>query len=288
MKKRTYGFSSAAYLAGIAVFILSGCVEEYAFIADTPVSEIGDKLPPPNSDICDIDPNAEACKRDPVVQTPGTVTILFTVSQIPQGSASLIMANAIKYASPKKNPKILFMKDSHTNGEDEGDSPYIKNVLLAGYDVEYKELVSPGLSLSELAGYDLAILSNPGHPFSDEQTLNSLKAFKGGVILVGDDMAAGRGFSPESLTGLKLKNNGTSMSCDGKSYKYDNLAGYFYQISMNTEFLPGIPVQYQKYEYGNDIDWTSPHSGVQVLAWASAAPGTCDIGLIPAVVRKPK
>jgi len=286
--KKTYRVSSASYISGFAALILAGCVENYAFVADNPVMDDGDRLPPPNSDICEIDPNAEACKRDPVVQTPGTVTILFTVSQIPQGSASLIMANAIKYASPVKDPKILFMKDSATNGEDEGDSPYIKNVLLAGYKVDYRELRSPGLDLADLNGYDLAILSNPGHPLSDVKTFNTLKAFKGGVILVGDDLAAGAGFNTEALTGLKIRSNGTSMSCNGRSYAYDNLQGNFYQIAMNMEFLPGIPAEFQHYEYGNDIDWTTANAGVQVLAWASAAAGTCDIGMIPAVVRHPK
>ncbi|MBC7397299.1 MAG: hypothetical protein H7333_07635, partial [Bdellovibrionales bacterium] len=66
----------------------------------------------PNSDICFVNPTAPACIKTPVVTTPGVVTILFTMSQIPQGSATLILVNAIKYASPSHSPKILFLKDS--------------------------------------------------------------------------------------------------------------------------------------------------------------------------------
>lgn len=260
----------------------SGCVEEYAF------ESLPQSLPPPNSDICVLNPEADACKRDPVVSTPGVVSVLFTVSQIPQGAASLILANAIKYASPVANPKILFLKDTATNGEDEGDSDYIKNILLLGYNVDYQVIASGGLRASETQGYDLVVVSNPGHPLTDVRTLNTLNAFAGGVILVGDDLARGSNFSMDAFTGMTYRNNGASMSCNGRSYSYDNLNGYNYQVVMNTEFLPGIPDAMKNYEYGNDIDWATPAPGTQVLAWASAAPGTCDIGQIPAVVRRPK
>lgn len=260
----------------------SGCVEEYSF------ESLSQSLPPPNSDLCAMNPEAAACKRDPVVSTPGVVSVLFTVSQIPQGAASLILANAIKYASPVANPKILFLKDTATNGEDEGDSDYIKNTLLLGYSVDYQVIASGGLNPSETQGYDLVIVSNPGHPLTDVRTLNTLNVFSGGVILVGDDLAHGSNFSMDAFTGMAYRNNGTSMSCNGKSYGYDNGNGYNYQISMNSEFLPGIPDAMKNYEYGNDIDWATPASGTQVLAWASAAPGTCDIGQVPAVVRRPK
>src|SRR5262245_11495525 len=104
------------FLASSVFFILgvigSGCVGQYGF-AELPDSleepeSPSAALPPPNSEICAAHPEAPACSRDPQVKTPGVVTILFTMSQIPQGSATLILANAIKYASPVANPKILF------------------------------------------------------------------------------------------------------------------------------------------------------------------------------------
>lgn len=275
-------FFSAATIALAA----SSCVDQYAFEA-AKLSQ-GDALPPPNSSFCVEHPDAEACNRDPVVSTPGVVTVLFTVSQIPQGAASLILANAIKYASPQANPKILFLKDSATYGEDEGDSDYIKNTLLGGYAVDYKVIPAGGLAFAETDGKDLVIVSNPGHPLADRKTLDTLTAFQGGVILIGDDLSYGAGFSMDGFTGLKFKDNGTAVSCNGKTYAYDNLKGYNYQIEMNTEFLPGIPAEYKNYLYGNDIDVTTPSAGTQVLAWAKADPSTCDIGKFPAVVRRPR
>jgi hypothetical protein len=239
----------------------------------------------PNSSLCVTNPTAAACDETPVVSTPGVVTILFTLEQIPLDSASLIVANAIKYASPVVNPKILFVKDSNTGGEDEGDVDFIKNTLLAGYNLDYNVILPGGLTAAEVAGYDLVIVSNPGYPLSDLGSLTTLENFGGGVILMGDDMGHGAGFDISALTGLNFENNGTSMSCNGHTYGYDNLQGYFYPVTMDASFLPGVPASYLSFQYGNDLDWTTAMAGVQVLASATAAPGTCDIGTIPAVVR---
>ncbi|MBC7386011.1 MAG: hypothetical protein H7301_07610 [Cryobacterium sp.] len=245
-------------------------------------------LPPSTSTLCEDHPEAPACSRAPVVTSAGVVTILFTVSQIPDEAANLIMTNAVKYASPVANPKILFLKDSNTHGEDEGDSDYIKNALLAGYQVEYRVIMPGGLRREEVTGKDLVIVSNPGHPLSDEQTLSTLKSFSGGVILVGDDMSNGAGFSLESFTGLRFRDNGSSLSCNGQSFSYDNQGGYQYRVTMNSEFLPGIPEADKHYTYGNDLDLTEALPGVQVLASAIGAAGTCDIAPVPAVVRRTK
>ncbi len=275
-------------------FALSSCQQEFAFqphqaIAQTETIQFTTAdLPPLNSDICQTNPEADACNRDPEVTTPGVVTVLFTMSQIPQGAASLIIGNAIKYASPVKNPRVLFLKDSATHGEDEGDADYIKNVLLAGYNVEYREIPAGGLPLDYTFSKDLVIVSNPGHPLSDPQTLTTLEAFKGGVILLGDDLAQGASFSVEDFTGITFRDNGAAISCGGNTFAYDNLLGYSYQIEMNTEFLPGLSDQYKNYTYGNDIDIGEARSGTQVLAWAKADASTCDIGSIPSIVRREK
>lgn len=254
----------------------------------------GTPLPPPNAPICQEDPAAPVCDRTPVVSTPGVVTVMFTLSQIPQAAGTLILANAIRYASPERQPRILFLKDSRTNGEDEGDPAHIQQQLLRGYDLEYRALIDGGLSPEALRdregrpAFDLVIVSNPGHPLSDRATLDTLVAFRGGVILVGDDLAQGRGFSTEALTGLRYRANGDSIACDGRSYRFDNLAGYRYRVAFDPELLPGMPPDVQSFEYGNDLDHTTAREGVQVLAWARAAEGTCDIGRIPAVVRRPR
>ena len=273
----------------IAVSGLAGC-NETAFTVAPNLGQSADApaLPPPNSDLCVINPQAEACNRAPVVSTPGIVTILFTLSQIPQEAATLIIANAIKYASPAANPKILFLKDSATHGEDEGDVDYIKTTLLAGYKVDYAVIATGGLTPAEIGDHDLVIVSNPGHPLSDAQTLSTLDGFAGGVILIGDDLAQGAGFSMSGFIGAVFKSNGTSVTCGGRTYEYDNLKGYSYQVTMNETFLPGIPDADKHYTYGNDIDEVVVDPGVQVLATSHAAPGTCVIDPRPTVFRRPR
>ena len=197
----------------------------------------------------------------------------------------MILVNAIKYASTSHSPKIIFLKDSATYGEDEGDPKYIKDTLLLGYDVTYGVIPAGGLDPSALVGKDLIMVSNPGYPLADRKTFDTLSSYSGGVILLGDDMAAGSSFNVETLTGLKFKNSGTSITCNGLTYGYDNLSGYSDQIAINPDFLQGIPAEYQHYQYGNDLDQTEANPGTDVLAWASAAAGTCDIGKVPAVVR---
>jgi hypothetical protein len=241
-----------------------------------------------NSSICTANPTAAACSTAPQVTSAGVVTILFTLSQIPEESATLILANAIKYATPITSPKILFVKDYATNGEDEGDPDYIQNTLLAGYNSTYQLIPADGLTPAMVAGYDLVVVSNPGYPLTSVASLTTLNAFAGGVILIGDDLSQGDGFSIESLTGLQFVNNGTGMSCNGQYYNYDNNAGYAYPVTMNSTFLPGIPAQYLNYTYGNDLDWTTADAGVEVLATATAAAGTCNIGVVPAIVRHPR
>ncbi len=288
--------SSRALSAVVCLFAFTACEQNFEIKkifseVSATASPVGPDPTPastPNSEICFANPTAAACIKTPVVTTPGVVTILFTMQQIPQGSASLILANAIKYASPSASPKILFLKDSATNGEDEGDAAYIKDVLLLGYDVQYGEIPAGGLAPSTVIGKDLVIVSNPGYPLSDRKTLDTLTAFSGGVILVGDDMAHGSGFNVESFTGLKYSENGSSLSCNGRTYSYDNSNGHQYQVALNSEFLPGVATQYQNYEYGNDLDLTEANDGTEVLAWASAAAGTCNIGKVPAVVRRPR
>jgi len=295
------GVTSLALLAGS---VLAGCESAYELKVTQKAAELlssqgqtagtpgttSSPLPPPNSEICVEHPDAEACKKIPAVTTPGVVTVLFTMSQIPQGAGSLILANAIKFASPVANPKILFFKDSNTGGEDEGDPTFIKNTLLQGYDLEYGVVPSTGLSPSSVAGKDLIIISNPGHPLSNKLTMDTLMDFKGGVILVGDDMGYGIDFSTEALTGLKFKGNGNSMTCGGKTYAYDNYGTYKYQIDMNEEFLPGLPAELKHYEYANDLDWTEQKAGMQVLAWASSDPRACSVEFakVPAIVRYEK
>ena len=242
---------------------------------------------------------AEACDLTPKVTKPGVVTMLLAFGDlvndkvvISEGSARVLAQNSVKYASPVEQPKILVVKDHNNNGESGYDTEYIAKVLLANYSkVDVLNETSSGLSADDLEGYDLIWFNNPGHPMGSYQSMKALIAFKGGVILSGDDLAQGSGFSLEPLTGLKYENNGTSMECDGKSFNYDNnSSSNRYQIEISSDFLPGLAQDLRFFEYGNDIDQskaTGTSSKFEVLASAKGAAGTCG-GTRPVIVRYEK
>lgn len=276
-------------------------VEEPVVIAPPklPVEEPTVVVDPPRikDEICNKE--AEACDLTPQVTKAGVVTMLLAFGDllnekvvISEGSARLLAQNSVKFASPVAQPRILVVKDGNHNGESIYDTEYIAKVLLANYNkVDMINEPGRGLSASDLEGYDLIWFNNPGHQMGQQRTMKALMAFKGGVILSGDDLTQGRNFSLEPLTGLRFEDNGTSMSCGDKHFRFDNNdSSNRYQITISEDFLPGIPKELQSFEYGNDIDKSYiavPSAKYEVLATAKGAPGTCE-GTRPVIVRYAK
>lgn len=258
-------------------------------------------LPPTKDEICLADP--KACDLKPIVTKSGVVTMLMAFGDlvndkvvIAEGSARLLAQNAVKYASPIVQPKILVVKDYNNNGESKYDTEYIAKVLLSNYaSVEVLNETVNGLSANDLVGYDLIWFNNPGHPMGNISSMKALINFKGGVILSGDDLTRGKNFSMEPLTGLKHIDNGASISCGGKTYNYDNnnTNGRRYQVKISTDFFAGIPEDLRSFEYGNDIDnssisTTELKNKLEVLAYSYGAPGACGDNKRPSIIRYEK
>jgi hypothetical protein len=200
-------------------------------------------------------------------------------------AAQLIAVNIVNHVSPVANPKILFLEDSNLHGEDVNDVLFV-HLLLQGFNVVSKKILPGGLQAQELVGYDLVWLINPGWPIENALTKTTLQNFSGSIVLQGDDMA----HNNQALTGLSYLNNGTSVSCNGGSYSFDNLGGYNYNVSMSEQFLPGIPLNSTFSTYGNDIDHTAiavNDGKTKILAWASAPEGTCNL-TVPAIAVREK
>lgn len=249
---------------------------------------------PPNSDeVCLTNP--KACDLTPVATKPGVVTMLLAFGDlannqlvITEGSARLLAQNSVKFATPVAQPKILVVKDFNNQKESEFDTKYIATVLLSNYkqvDVLNETIV--GLGAKDLEGYDLIWFNNPGHSMGSKRTMDSLMAFKGGVILSGDDLTQGSGFSMQALTGLKYIDNGTSIKCDGKTFNYDNNNGELYKIEISAQFLPGIAEDLRLFEYGNDIDNSSVITSDKKLEVLASAKGKCGTSR-PVIVRYEK
>ncbi len=282
----------------LIAFFVTSCGKNHYLIQD-PTADSSSNLnigvdPGP---LCTTNPTAPACNLNPVVLKPGVVTILLALGDVAQQSiviyeesSKLIAQNAVKFASPVANPKILVVKDFNHRGESNEDTEFIAEVLLANYSTTIKYETAGGLKECDLKGYDLIWFNNPGYPMGSITSLNSLKNFKGGVILSGDDLTQGSGFSLESFTGLKFKDNGTALACGGKSYKHNDNGGYRYRISLEEEFLPGLDESVRNFEYGNDIDnsiLAFNDSKYQVLAYTNGAAGTCEVKR-PIIIRYEK
>lgn len=248
----------------------------------------------PNPDeICLTNP--KACDLTPVVTKAGVVTMLLAFGDlaknqlvITEGSARLLAQNSVKFATPVAQPKILVVKDYNNHKESEYDTKYIATVLLSNYtQVEVVNEAIAGLGAADLEGYDLIWFNNPGHRMGSKRTMDSLMAFKGGVILSGDDLTQGNGFSMQALTGLKHIGNGATMNCGGQTYKYDNNSGEQYKVEISSEFLPGIADNLRLFDYGNDIDNSSVISDGKKLEVLATAKGKCGASR-PVIVRYEK
>ncbi len=233
----------------------------------------------------------------PLVKEPGVVTILIAMGDkdnlpnptVDQLSARTVSENMIQYSSPVVNPKVLVVRDRNDNGESPDDYANLWQNLLVRYKPDQITEPISGLSTSDIAGYDVVWLVNPGYPMGSRKTHDTLLAFKGGVILSGDDMSRGEGFDNTDLTGLTFIDNGTTVTCGNKSYGIDNNnTQNFYQVTLDGTKFKDLNAAHLTFKYGNDIDSTKvANPKVEILAYAKASPVDCT-ELRPVVVRYPK
>lgn len=230
---------------------------------------------------------------------PGVVTVLLSLGDkhqgenvIDEGLTKKLIHKVIRYASAKKRPRILMVKDGNHRGEDPEDTKYILSVLenyRRGKDIVFMDEPNGGLKLEDLKGFDLIWWNNPGYPFSSSKSVQAMLDFEGGVVISGDDMAHAKSNELQALvtelTGLKYLNNGVSY----KGKNLDNNKGESYQLSLNSF---GLNAWLKKYDldgiqvyYGNDIDHTEvAREDLKVFVKASLTHLGLDLDNLPVVV----
>lgn len=246
------------------------------------------------------DPNDPLCVPPPQVSKPGVVTILLAMGDsdnmpnptVDQVSAQVVAEAMVQFSSPAVNPKVLVVLDNNHHGESPMEFKNLYQNLLRRYNPSYKNEPVGGLSPSDVANYDVVWLVNPGHPMGSKKSHDTLLAFKGGVILSGDDMTRGDGFDNSDLTGLKHVNNGTSVTCGGNTFSIDNnLSRNYFNVALDDVTFASLGASHLGFKYGNDIDLSTPtpvaSTSVEVLAWAQPSPAGCS-DKRPVVVRYPK
>lgn len=237
--------------------------------------------------------NRISCDLTPLTTKAAVTTILIALGDkhnsqlvVAGASSQLIGETVVRYSSPKENPRILVVRDANSGDEDPEDTVFAAEVLLQRYNVTAIDEPAAGLRDSDVAGYDLVWLNNPGHPMNSEVTRDTLMRFAGGVVLQGDDLSRGKtGFSVEALSGLRYIDNGTVVMCNNINYAHDNNGGSQYRVTLDPDKIPGADSSTIRFLYGNDIDLTAiARADLEVLAYAVGGPAECTEHR-PAIVR---
>lgn len=239
--------------------------------------------------------NGISCELTPLTSVPAVTTILLALGDEDENelvisgiSSQLIAETVVRSSSPVINPRILFIRDSNSGNESRSDTSYVKDVLLSRFDVTYLDESRRPLRTSDTEGYDLIWFNNPGTPFGSMQTYNILLNFRGGVVLQGDDLSRGEGFSMQALTGLRHMSNGTRVACNGSSLAIDDNLNGTYRVSLDALKFTGESSNALTFQYGNDIDQTSAaRPGLEIYATAKGNSSNC-FTEYPTIVRYTK
>lgn len=213
--------------------------------------------------------------------TGRSATIALTMSNpgIDRAVAGRLAANAVDWVAPKPSPSVLVVLDDGHHGESVGDAAYVRDLLVErGYNVKLVDERRNGLVPADVNGYDVVWFSNPGYPWDDVRSVDTLVGFLengGGVVAQGDDITGsmGNSFSVARLTHLEFQDNGTS-TC---SLRTDNNAGASFRVELGSghPLLEGI--ENTSFLYGDDIDLSAPtDTGEQILGSATLPEGRCN------------
>ncbi len=212
------------------------------------------------------------------VKRAGVVTSLLALGDMDNIDSPLISEEVSKsivnklvnYASLEKKPSILIVKDANHNGESVEDYELIKKILVDKHGADKVKELSGSLSLDKAKEADVIFVINPGHPLGSKETADVIreviKTGEIGVVLSGDDMARGSGFSLNDITGVKYTDNGVR-AC---GVYVDNNKGASYQVKLKKRSFRRLSANERVLSYGNDIDHVEiDNKKVKVLAHAT-------------------
>lgn len=184
--------------------------------------------------------------------------------------AKTVAKNAVDYVNPNllgdPDPRILIVLDDNNQNEDPEDAEYIKQLLEKQLFTNVTLIEEPqngadpdGLKPSDVVGYKIVWLVNPGYPIDDELTYHTLQDFRlkgGGVIVSGDDASQAidvNGTLPMTwFSFLEYQGDNGTNTC---GHPTDNNAGakFFVEIIGDRPLAQGL-MGNLSFPYGNDID----------------------------------
>lgn len=207
-------------------------------------------------------------------------TIVLTMSNpgISRATAGTLAANAVDWVAPVASPRVLVVLDDGHHDEFVGDAAYVRDILVErGYNVTLVDETKGGLKSKDVAGYDVVWFTNPGYPWDDVRSVDTLKTFLangGGVVTQGDDItqSMGNSFNVSNLVHLDFQHNGTTTCGVGTD---DNVgASLAVSLASAHPLLDGI--ENTSFLYGDDVDQSVPSNhGEVVLGHATFAANGC-------------
>lgn len=207
-------------------------------------------------------------------------SIVLTMSNpgISRATAGTLAANAVDWVAPVASPRVLVVLDDGHHNEFAGDAAYVREILAErGYDVTLVDETNGGLKSRDVEGYDVVWFTNPGYPWDDVRSVDTLKTFLangGGVVTQGDDItqSMGNSFNVSNLVHLDFQHNGTT-TCGVST---DDNAGASFAVGLGAAhpLLDGI--ENTTFLYGDDVDQSVPsNTGEVVLGNATFSANGC-------------
>jgi len=198
---------------------------------------------------------------------------------ISEEASKSIVYKLVNFASIHRKPNILIVRDSNHNNESSEDFSLIEKLLIDKYGQEKVRVLREDLRPELVGESNVIMVINPGHPLGSPVTAETLRGIINeghiGVILSGDDMARGKGFNIDDITGVKYLNNGTQ-AC---GVKIDNNLGDVYKVRLKKKFFKGLTQQSRTFNYGNDIDHVERIKGLGVKILAKAQADSCGLSI---------
>jgi hypothetical protein len=203
--------------------------------------------------------------------TPGPDTAGWADEFIPQ---------VADWVNPRTTvPKVLYVKDDNHQNEHPGDDALVIGYLESEFGAaQVDSAMEPGagLTMADLADYDVVWFANPRFPLDDPASYDTLLAYRnagGGLVIQGDDMAGpalSGNRSMSAFTLLDYIDNGLT-TCNVTT---NNNVGNNHTVRFRPEVHPTlVGLNNQSFLYGNDIDHTQTQvglsDGLRILAEAT-------------------
>ena len=254
----------------VTALLLPGCASfnEVATVLATPFVIVGAvlgivKVPTPSTPALRMDRNlssplcvdhnyAASCRQGPITDVPQVVTVLASPEALSERQGSFIAAKLVQLASPERQPRVLVLHSAALDTDQMTAVGKLVRLINDNFRVDSLTFGADGIKSEDAAAladtYSALFLVQPTGALKQVMVLESLRAYPGGLIVMGRDMAA-PGDSTEALTaltGTQLVAEGASEDCEGQPAHH--------AVTLDLMISDGLPELERQLELGGRLD----------------------------------